>query len=387
MKQMLWMLAVCWGFSLWGAPQTNTPPGGSAALQTEVPSAEAVTSETSAHLKKWLARYPQADADKDGVLTATEVWTFQMGAPERTRAAAAERAKARAQDRADGKRVLERPKPTFADVAYGPHERNVYDIWLAKGDKPAPLVIFFHPGGWRIGDKKQISTDLLVKLLDAGISVASVNYRYTTQAQLPAPLLDGARALQTMRAKANEYHIDPARVALYGASAGATTSAWIAFHDDMADPVSDDPVARQSTRVTCIGFINGQSSCDPFVVRAWAGELAFQHSVFLCGYGVKTRDELADPALQKRFDEMSPLHWLTADDPPVFMSYMEPDAPVPVALGQRGLGIHHPVFGAKLRERMDALKIPYVSVHAIDIDGDPQMLMADFFIAQLKGRP
>lgn len=66
------------------------------------------------------------------------------------------------------------PVPTHANVSYGTHERHVLDFWQAKSEKPAPLLIFIHGGGWAGGEK----TDLPVKLLDAmlknGISVASI---------------------------------------------------------------------------------------------------------------------------------------------------------------------------------------------------------------------
>ena len=44
-------------------------------------------------------------------------------------------------------------KPTLENVAYGQHERNVLDLWLARSDRPTPLLIFMHGGGFRQGDK------------------------------------------------------------------------------------------------------------------------------------------------------------------------------------------------------------------------------------------
>ena len=91
--------------------------------------------------------------------------------------------------------------------------------------------------------------------LDKGISVAAINYRYTqngvedkVEPPVKAPLGDAARALQFVRSKAAEWNLDKQRIGATGGSAGACTSLWLAFHDDMADPKSDDPVARESTR-------------------------------------------------------------------------------------------------------------------------------------------
>src|SRR2546423_1090912 len=53
------------------------------------------------------------------------------------------------------------PEPTIANATYGPHERTVIDFWKGPTDKPAPLVVFIHGGGFRQGDKSSLSTDLL----------------------------------------------------------------------------------------------------------------------------------------------------------------------------------------------------------------------------------
>jgi len=70
--------------------------------------------------------------------------------------------------------------PTFANVAYGSHERQVLDFWRAESPQPAPLVLHIHGGGWVNGDKARVPA--LERYLAAGISVVSINYRFVTQA-------------------------------------------------------------------------------------------------------------------------------------------------------------------------------------------------------------
>src|SRR5258708_5386093 len=101
-----------------------------------------------------------------------------------------------------------RPAPTVANLAYGKHERQVLDFWKAKSEVPAPLVLFIHGGGWQGGDKSGLSGGAIQQYLDAGISVAAINYRYVKQAvgikiQPPAqaPLQDAPRALQLLPSK------------------------------------------------------------------------------------------------------------------------------------------------------------------------------------------
>jgi acetyl esterase/lipase len=171
----------------------------------------------------------------------------------------------------------ERPTPTVADYAYGQDsERQRFDFWQAKSDKPTPLVLLIHGGGWRNGDKTNYGTTAIKPFLDAGISVAAVNYRFIEQAMeqkveppVKACLHDAARALQTIRSKAKEWNVDPTRVGATGGSAGACTSLWLAFHDDLADPKNSDPVARQSSRLTCAAVNGAQTSLDPKELREW----------------------------------------------------------------------------------------------------------------------
>ncbi|MCX7887606.1 MAG: alpha/beta hydrolase, partial [Verrucomicrobiae bacterium] len=136
------------------------------------------------------------------------------------------------------------PPPTHADVKYGPHERHVLDLWLAKSEQPTPLVVFIHGGGFVGGDKSRARPDALKRCLEAGVSFMAVNYRFRQHAPIQEILRDPARAVQFVRFYAAKYNIDAARIACYGASAGAGASLWLAVHDDLADPRSPDPVLR-----------------------------------------------------------------------------------------------------------------------------------------------
>src|SRR5687768_15771826 len=113
------------------------------------------------------------------------------------------------------------PAPTYADVPYGPHERNVLDFWKAdSATSPAPLLVVIHGGGFRQGDKRRLALSQLERWLAAGLSVASINYRLSQHAPAPAPFLDGARAVQFLRTMADEWGFDARRIAASGGSAG-----------------------------------------------------------------------------------------------------------------------------------------------------------------------
>ncbi|MFG0333274.1 MAG: alpha/beta hydrolase fold domain-containing protein [Maioricimonas sp. JB049] len=327
-----------------------------------------VTSENDPRLKRWLERFPAADADKDGVLTEAEARAYR------------DRARNQRRQRSDNRL----PAPTHADVSYGPHKRNVLDVWLAANDEPTPLLIHIHGGGFVGGNKRAFSPQVLQGCLDSGISVAAIHYRFVTTDPFPAPQHDAARAVQFLRSQAEEWNLDPQRVAAFGGSAGAGLSMWLGFRDDMADSDSDDPIARQSTRLVAIGSRGGQSSYDPRVIRAWVGGRAHEHpSIYKC-YGVTRLDELDDPKLQPLYDDVSAIKHLTADDPPVWMFYNEPHGPLP-ADARPGQGIHHPIFGLKLKEAMDELGIENVYRHTSEFRGDRDADMLQFFRRHLLG--
>jgi acetyl esterase len=251
----------------------------------------------------------------------------------------------------------DKSKPDAENVKYGPHERNVFDLWLAKGGRSTPLVLFIHGGGFLSGDKSDLSPDRLKILLDYGFSVASLNYRLTDSAPMPAAYLDCGRALQFLRTNAAKWNLDPKRVASTGVSAGAAISMWLAFHDDLADPASDDTVARQSTRLSAIAVDNGQSSIDPrFAEKIGLPRPNFErHPGFLPFYGI-TAAEIDTAKAYKLYDQAAPITYLTADDPPALLNYGLPNEEVTEKTPLDVIA-HHPRFGIALKERMDKLGI------------------------------
>ena len=167
------------------------------------------------------------------------------------------------------------PKATLSEVRYGKNERHTLDFWKAKSDTPTPLVIVIHGGGWVGGSKLRLDRFADTQaLLKAGISVVAINYRLMRHCQevsppVKAPLHDAARALQFVRSKAKEWNIDKSRIGAAGGSAGACSSLWLAYHDDLADPKSKDPVARESTRLHCAAVIGPQTTLDPKQMVEW----------------------------------------------------------------------------------------------------------------------
>ena len=322
--------------------------------------------EEAALNKMILKRFPQADADGDGVLSIKEQQVVIRQATARAKRQGGPKSDA-GTNQAKG-----RKPPTHTNVKYGDHERNVFDIWLADSPKTTPLAIYIHGGGFRAGSKEKLKPNELDQLLKAGISVAAINYRYMSVATpLPTPHNDARRALQLMRSKAKEWNIDKERVAAFGGSAGAQICMWLAFSDDMAKPDSKDPIERESTRLTCVATAGGQTTND---TEFWQNKIATllgpdtdvktlsrplgnitdPEQAHLAKWGAKTPDEAK--AIARRHSAVS---IVSADDPPIFMSYgMTPTAKPPTDRGRiRGWLIHHVNLGIALKEKTDALDL------------------------------
>ncbi len=284
----------------------------------------------------------------------------------------------------------------MAGARYGPDDRHVLDIWKAVPrpgqEGQTPLVIFFHGGGFRGGDKSSVPGWLVVNCLKAGISVASANYRLSQSAAFPAPMLDGARAIQFLRSRATEFGLDSARFAASGSSAGAGIALWVGFHDDLADLASRDPVARQSSRVRCLGVDGAQTSYDPRFIKAVIGGRAAEHSALRPFFGIKSDSDLTSPVTLKLYEDASPLNHVSTDDPPVILFYKEPNKPLP-ANAEPGAGIHHPRFGAALKSKLDQLGVECIVHHHDEYpsQADPNEAeyrdMVDFFVGRLREEP
>lgn len=282
--------------------------------------------------------------------------------------------------------------PTQANVAYGAHERQVLDFYQAKSAQPTPLLFFIHGGGWVTGDKKNPGS--LKQCLAAGISVVSINYRYSWQAHIAGvkppvewPLSDAARALQFVRSKAAAWNIDKQRIGASGGSAGACSSLWLAFHADMADPKSPDPVARESTRLWCAAVSGAQTSLDPVQLKEWTPNSRYGGHAFgfMDPKDLKTRDTRFAEFLAAResvlpwIKQYSPMEHVTNDDPPVYLIYSAPPA-----LGEIQKDPTHTAnYGVKLQEKCKGLGLECELVYP-GAPGVKHPQMHDFLIAKLK---
>jgi acetyl esterase/lipase len=250
-------------------------------------------------------------------------------------------------------------KPDYPDLSYGPYAGNKLDLWLAKTKAPAPLVVFIHGGGFVGGDKSSASPVSIRKALEAGASFAAINYRFRSEVPIQAVLRDCARAIQFLRFKAKEFNLDKTRVAAMGGSAGAGTSLWLAFHDDLADPRNADRVLRESTRIVAAGSTAGQATYDILKWKDFLGEAVLRYAgdaEWPAFYGLKTMDQLLSPEGAKIRADVDMLGMITKDDPPVFLAASSRHD----KLDSRGAINHTPKHSIEIKRRCDEVGVPAV---------------------------
>ena len=276
------------------------------------------------------------------------------------------------------------PKPTLSEIAYGPQQRQVLDFWKAVSNKPTPLVFVIHGGGWMNGSKERLSRFVnATALLKEGISVVAINYRFIRNVQnlkppVKAPLHDAARALQFVRSKADEWNIDKDRIAAAGSSAGACSSLWLLYHNDLARPDSKDPVARESTRLYCAAVNNAQTSLDPKRMKEWTPNSRYGGHAF----GFQNFDQFlaGREKIRPWIQEYSPYSLVSEDDPPAYLYYK---GPAPAIGKPQKDPTHTSNFGIKLQESCVRLGLKCELVYS-GAKQTKYKTSTDYLIANLK---
>ena len=118
--------------------------------------------------------------------------------------------------------------PTPSPLGYRPLQ---LDLWVPPTPTPAPLVVWIHGGGWMIGDRRYLPETLRPNqvfdaLLDAGLAVATIDYRHALEAPFPAQLHDAKAAIRYLRGpRRRARHLDRRGSASWGESAGGHLAA------------------------------------------------------------------------------------------------------------------------------------------------------------------
>lgn len=138
---------------------------------------------------------------------------------------------------------------TYTDVP----RRLLLDLYTPAGTPPFPVVVWLHGGSWSSGSKALEPFHPVLDLRARGYAVASVQYRLSGEATFPAQIFDVKAAARWLRGNAAVYGLDPARVGVWGASAGGHLAALLGTSGGIA--ALEDPAqghAGQSSRVQVV---------------------------------------------------------------------------------------------------------------------------------------
>lgn len=218
------------------------------------------------------------------------------------------------------------------DLAYIPEgdEAQRLDLYLpeAAPEKPLPLVVHIHGGGWQGGNKFPCPvTGMVLK----GYAVASVEYRFSQKAKFPAQIQDCQAAIRWLRANAAKYGIDPEKVGVVGGSAGGHLSALVgtAGGTGTFPPIGGNE--DQSDRVQAVCDIFGPADFTTVVKQA--AEDKNVRNVFQFNSPKDPYSQLIGVPLEttEKSRAVSPVTYVSEDDPPVLILHGTHDALVPYA--------------------------------------------------------
>jgi acetyl esterase/lipase len=240
-------------------------------------------------------------------------------------------------DTAEGSAAFPHPPPTvgrgaelrYENIAYAavPGFRPLFlDLRVPRSrDRPPPLIIWIHGGGWMRGSRRRLPPNLFENglhdlMVDAGYAVAAVDYRLAREAGFPGMLLDVKAAIRWLRGHAAEFGIDAERVVLWGESAGAHLALMAALGTGL------DVAERTGEHL--------DRSETPTAVVDWYGPTDLAALAALGRGGSNPDDGLA--AMIERdgrwtYSELSPRNHVRGDAPPVFVAHGTDDDVVPVA--------------------------------------------------------
>jgi len=189
------------------------------------------------------------------------------------------------------------------------------EIAYPKGaTAPLTALIYVHGGGWAAGTDKQSP---IVELAQAGFFAASIEYRLSGEAKWPAQIQDCRLGVRWLRANAAQYHIDPNHIGVWGDSAGGHLVACLGTMNDVKEYEGDGGYPKMSSAVQAVvDYFGPTDFSDP----ADASRETAVEALLGVPYA-------QNPDLWKK---ASPLLYVKAGDPPVFIAHGDADVTVPI---------------------------------------------------------
>jgi acetyl esterase/lipase len=194
------------------------------------------------------------------------------------------------------------------------------DIYRPKQmQKKLPVIVWLYGGGWEFGSKWPCP---IAFMASQGVAIISINYRLDGTAKFPAQIYDCKGAVRWLRANADKYNLDPDRIGIFGASAGAHLGLLLAT--TAGNPKMEGDVGGNlnfSSRVQCVCAFYPPTDLNRLVSDPKTRENPNGLVAKLLGGPVADNVEKANFA--------SPIFYVTKDCPPIFLMHGGADTLVP----------------------------------------------------------
>jgi len=142
-------------------------------------------------------------------------------------------------------------------ASYGSRHLRL-DLFMpdSSGGGPYPGVILIHGGGWSSGSRSML-VPMAERLAARGYVTATVDYRLSGEALYPAAVYDLKAAVRWMRANAEQYRVDPSKIAAYGCSAGGELASFIGTTNGVSKFEGEGGYGEFSSEVQAIVNVDG----------------------------------------------------------------------------------------------------------------------------------
>ncbi|WP_182866906.1 alpha/beta fold hydrolase [Rhodopirellula sp. JC639] len=272
---------------------------------------------TKAEFKAAVRLFERLDRNDDGVLTRED---FAIGERPNANRPGANRPGANRSAVPDDVTVLR-------DVVFGRGGGRDLTMHLVlpkePSDKPLPLYVWVHGGGWQ-GGTKEGGVRQVVPLVRRGFVGATIEYRLTGEAPFPAQIEDCKCAIRYLRAQASKYNLDVDRIAVGGSSAGGHLVALLGTSGGVEDLEGSGGWADQSSRVQAVVDLYGPTDFKTFVTTPGYerhNQDGSPESKLLGGGEVLNKPE--------GIKQVNPITYVDQDDPPFLIIHGSDDRTVP----------------------------------------------------------
>ena len=224
---------------------------------------------------------------------------------------------------------------TYA-VAFGYRPLQL-DLWVPPTGTPAPLVVWVHGGAFMMGDRRHLPETLrpgqvFDALLDAGLAVATIDYRHALEAPFPAQLHDAKAAVRYLRAHAEELGVSTDRIGAWGESAGGHIAALLGLTAHRPDLEGTHGVVGPSSAVDVVVDWYGLSDMETMPRQPPPPQIA---ALLPEEMRVPPEDQLLRGLAGQTLADASPVTHVTPASPPFLLLHGTADWLVPYAQSQQ----------------------------------------------------